>query len=148
MNSIPIWHPGFCVRNPELDAQHIVLLELGRELLRVIELVSNGDEHLLVLLRDIAEVARQHHEDEDEVLAANACPTRTSIAAAHAAAQEMLDGMIADVLQKSADLGVIAQQISGWMHIHIHETDMPVRAFLRQPRTLPQATRVQTDMHD
>jgi len=141
MNSIPIWHPGFCVLNPELDAQHILLLELGRELLHAIAFQSNSDESQLMLLRDIAGVARQHHAQEEEVLAANACPTLASIAAVHAAAQEMLDGMIADVQQKGADLDAVAEQISDWMHIHIHETDMPVRAFFRTSRAVPHATR-------
>jgi hemerythrin len=140
MNSIPIWHSGLCVRNPPLDAQHIIILELGRELLRVLELQPICEESVLVLLCDIAGVAHKHHVMEEEFLKANACPTLKSIVTAHSAVQDMLDGMIADVRQQSADLGALARQISAWMHVHIYETDMPVRAFLVMPRNLQRET--------
>jgi hemerythrin-like metal-binding protein len=133
MHTLPIWTSDLCVRNPALDAQHIILLEIGRELLRAIECSSNCEEHLLVLLRDIAAVTRRHHVMEEAVLEANGCPTIDSIASAHSAAQAMLERTIADVHHGDADPSVLALQISDWMYVHIHETDMPVREFLRMP---------------
>lgn len=134
MNTIPIWTSDLCVRNPILDAQHIILLEIGRELLRAIECSSDSDEHLVVLLRDIATLTRRHHVMEEAVLEANGCTTIDSIASAHSAAQAVLERTIADVHHGDAEPGVLARQISDWMYVHIYDTDMPVRAFLRMPR--------------
>lgn len=131
MNSIPIWHSDLCVHNPVLDSQHITLLEICRELLRVIEAQPNCTEPILVLLRDIAAVTRQHHEMEESILMANDCPTMTTIAAAHSEAQVLLDGMVADVVQQCADLGLMGQKIVDWTNYHLYEMDMPVRAFLK-----------------
>ena len=131
MNSIPIWHTDLCVRNPELDAQHITLMEICRELLCAIEVRPNCPEPVLVLLRDIAAVTRQHHKMEEAVLKANDCPTLTAIAVAHSEAQSMLDGMVTDAMQQSADTEVMVRKIADWTNCHLYETDMPVRAFLR-----------------
>jgi hemerythrin-like metal-binding protein len=131
MNSIPIWHTDLCVRNPELDAQHITLMEICRELLCAIEFRPNCPEPVLVLLRDIAAVTRQHHKMEEAVLKANDCPTLMAIAVAHSEAQSMLDGMVAEAMQQSADHEVMVRKIADWNHSHLYETDLPVRAFLR-----------------
>ena len=122
-----------CVFNPELDAQHIMLLEFGREAIRTIENSPLSCEPLLVLLWDIAAVTRYHHEMEEAVLKANSCPTLPDIAVAHRAAQAKLDKMVSNVVHKSGDLAVFGSQVSEWMHTHIYETDLPVRDFLRFP---------------
>jgi hypothetical protein len=89
-----------------------------------LELQPICEESVFVLLRDIAGAARQHHFTEEAFLKANACPTLTSIVTAHSAVQDMLDEMIADVRQQSADLDALAHQISAWVHAHIYETDI------------------------
>lgn len=55
MPSLPFWTPRLSVGNALLDAQHITLLELSREMLRILADRPRNDEAIYVLLRDIAE---------------------------------------------------------------------------------------------
>jgi hypothetical protein len=71
---------------------------------------------------------------EELVLKANCCPTLREIADEHLAAREILDSLIANMPRKAAERSTLGSQLSEWMHIHIYDTDMPVRDFLRFPR--------------
>jgi hemerythrin-like metal-binding protein len=131
MIPLPAWHSDLCVRNPELDAQHITLIEICRELIFVAEFQPNCAELMLVLIQDIAGLTRQHHEMEETILKANGCPTLEAIAAAHLVAQAMIKGLVEDVSQQCVDHGAMVRRITDWTHDHFYVIDMPVRAFLK-----------------
>ena len=131
MNSMPIWHPGLCLFNPELDAQHITLLVLGSGLVDAIQTKPESDQHCLDLLRDIATLTRKHHALEEGLLEMNGCPTCLKVKELHARVSGMLAGMIEDIVQARVDRCALVQNITDWMRCHLNQSDMAVRRYLR-----------------
>jgi hemerythrin-like metal-binding protein len=131
MKSIPRWHPGLSVLNPQLDAQHITLMEVGRELVRVNASDPGTDEPILHLLRDLSSTLIAHHTLEEAVLEKNRFPAPEKIKASHATSSAVLDQLIDAALNNAIDRRVLPCKIAEWMTIHLIHTDLPVKEYLK-----------------
>lgn len=130
MSHIPPWSHSLSVRNARLDEQHIILIELSKEL---IELVARGpatDEPIHALLKEFADYARRHDELEEGLLAANNCPTLAEHRQVHRAAEAELDRWMASASTESLDRKALVAYFQHWMEHHLTETDMPVSGYM------------------
>ncbi|MCX7242073.1 MAG: hypothetical protein NTU86_16745 [Burkholderiales bacterium] len=128
---IPAWRPDLSVGNAKLDEQHIVLLELGRNLLRMLHGHAPRMDSVAFALQDIYTLCRQHDQDEEEVLRHNACPTLDEHIESHRATQETLAKLLADIAQHAIDEPELSRVITDWMAHHISENDLPVKQYLK-----------------
>jgi hemerythrin-like metal-binding protein len=131
MQAMPTWHPGICLFNPELDAQHISLLVLGSAPVDVLETTPEAAAHCMDLLQDIATLPGKHHALEEALLEKNGCPNYADIRAVHARSCAMLAGMIEDVAECRVDRPALLQHMKDWMRCHMNQSDMAVRQYLR-----------------
>jgi len=129
---IPQWSPSLSVGNAKLDEQHITLLELGRDLMRLLEAKDSTDVQIHGALEDIVKLSRLHDALEEKILEANACPTLSEHKAVHLTAQNQLVNLLADVSRSVVDRAVLSRLIAGWMAHHISENDLPVKDYLKQ----------------
>jgi hemerythrin-like metal-binding protein len=132
MKFIPIWHPGLSVLNPQLDAQHITLIEVGHELVRVNDSRRGTDEQIAHLLKDLSSILIAHHALEEAVLEKNDCPSLCEIKTFHLASRAMLNKLIEDARDHSIDRLGLPDKVAEWMTIHLIDTDMPVKKYLKK----------------
>ena len=132
MNStLPIWHPGLSLFNPELDAQHITLLELGNGLVDSVEFFLEADQHCLDLLRDISSLTSRHQAIEEALLEKNCCPMYVDIKAEHAKTNAMFASLIEDAVNSRIEHVALVKNMTNWVRCHLTQSDMAVRQYLR-----------------
>lgn len=130
MPHIPQWSHTLSVRNARLDEQHIVLIELSKELIALVRRAPSTDEPILQALREFADLARRHDELEEGLLAANGCPTLEKHRAIHRLAEAELDRWMVAAASESLDRKALVDGLDGWMSHHLTETDMPVKGYM------------------
>ena len=130
MPHIPQWSHTLSVRNARLDEQHIVLIELSKELIGLVRRAPSTDEPILQALREFADLARRHDELEEGLLAANGCPTLEEHRASHRLAEAELDRWMVAAASESLDRKALIDGLDGWMAHHLTETDMPVKGYM------------------
>ena len=131
MKSIPVWHVGLSVRNPDLDVQHITILETCRDLVASAATQPRCPERVLALLQDVAALVRHHHAFEEGVLESHGCPTLAEVVDHHKSVQAMLDSLVRDADHQSTDFECLSHSITEWAWSHLHERDMPLKAYLK-----------------
>lgn len=127
----PIWAPGLSVGNAKLDEQHIMLLELGKHLLSLIENDSSSHEEIQAVLKDIAGLAREHDEMEEAVLEENGCPSLTEHKRLHEATRAELDDLLLDASRNIVDKAVLTRVITEWRSHHISKYDLLVKDYMK-----------------
>ena len=130
MTHIPEWSYALSVRNARLDEQHIVLIELSKELVALVRRAPATDAPILDVLREFAAYARRHDALEESLLAANACPTLEPHRAVHREAEAELDRWIEAAANQTLDRKALAACFESWMEHHLTETDMPVSGYM------------------
>lgn len=125
--------------NAKLDEQHITLLELGRDLMRLLETKAPTNVQIHGVLEDIVKLTRVHDALEEKILEANGCPTLAEHKAVHLSARNHLTNLLSDVSRNHLDKAVLVQLISDWMDHHIHENDLPVKGYLKHVPQPPAA---------
>lgn len=130
MPHIPEWSHTLSVRNARLDEQHIVLIELSKELIALVRRGPSTDAPILEALREFADLARRHDELEEGLLAANGCPTLEKHLAIHRMAEAELDRWMVAAASESLDRKALIDGLDGWMAHHLTETDMPVKGYM------------------
>jgi hemerythrin-like metal-binding protein len=128
---IPIWAPYLSVGNAKLDEQHITLLVLGQNLLRLLEMDRPRKDQIQCLLKDIAGLVSAHDALADSVLEDNGCPTLAEHKATHEVARAKLASLISDASNNSLDIAVLTREIADWREHHIRENDLPVKQFMK-----------------
>ena len=132
MHYVPQWSHALSVRNARLDEQHIVLIELSKELIALVKGAPPTDAPILQALREFADLARRHDELEEGLLAANGCPTLDEHRAIHRLAEAELDRWMATAASESLDRKALVDGLDGWMAHHLTETDMPVKGYMHE----------------
>ena len=132
-HAIPVWAHGLSVGNPTLDAEHILLLELGRTLLELLHEDPVNPEQVLAYLEDIARTAAAHEAAEERILEANRCPTLEAHREDHRRSRATLAGLLRDAANGALHPETTTRLISEWMGHHVVETDLPVRQYLTRP---------------
>ncbi|WP_296495427.1 hemerythrin domain-containing protein [Rhodoferax sp.] len=128
---IPKWSPKLSVGNAKLDEQHITLLELGQDLLRVLDTKTATVVQIHGALEDIVKLSRLHDALEESVLEANGCPTLAEHKVVHQSAQTQLATLLSDVARGIVDRPVLSGLIADWMGHHISENDLPVKDYMK-----------------
>ncbi|MDI1246985.1 MAG: hypothetical protein PSV24_16460 [Rhodoferax sp.] len=133
VKAIPQWSPSLSVGHAKLDEQHITLLELGRDLMRLLETDAASNEQVHVALEDIVRQARLHDSLEESILEANGCPTLAEHKQAHQTARNELTNMLSAALRGDLVRPELSRLIADWMGHHISENDLPVKDYMKQP---------------
>lgn len=129
---IPQWSSSLSVGNAKLDEQHITLLELGRDLLRLLDTGTATDAQIHGALEDIVRLSRLHDTLEESILEANGCPTLAEHKVAHQSARSQLANLLDDVSRSIVNRTVLSGLIADWMDHHISESDLPVKNYMKQ----------------
>lgn len=133
------WSPALSVGNAELDAQHIILLEIGRDLLELLVQSRSSPQHLCSLLNDFFVISNQHNALEENILARNGCPSLAEHRAAHQQAQSYLQVALDEAQTGCLDQAHLRHALSDWMQHHLSEMDLKVKQFLHyQPPHAPE----------
>lgn len=130
MASIPKWFPIASVGNPKIDEQHIVLLELGRNLLASLETNSAISLHIHDILSDIVNQFQERIVLEERILQANACPTLDEHRLEHRKSIESFTSLLSDASQGRCERATVVKVINDWMNHHILENDLPVARYM------------------
>jgi hemerythrin-like metal-binding protein len=133
---IPLWTPYLSVGNAKLDEQHITLLVLGQNLLRLLEMDRLRKDQIQCLLKDIAGLVSVHDALEESVLEENGCPTLAQHKATHEVARAKLASLIADAANNRIDRADLTREIADWREHHIRENDLPVKQFMKSNHRL------------
>lgn len=134
---IPKWSASLSVGNAKLDEQHITLLELGRDLMRLLDNAPSTYPQIHGALEDMVRLSRLHDALEESILEDNGCPSLSEHKAVHQAAQTQLANVLSDVSHGDVDRAALNGLIADWMGHHISENDLPVKDYLKhvpQPR--------------
>jgi hemerythrin-like metal-binding protein len=128
---IPKWSPSLSLGNPELDAQHIALLEFGRHLLSLVKTAPYPKDQVRLAFQDLIDLSRKHDELEERILEANACPTLSEHKLAHETSRVVLTDLLLHAPHNKLDATVLAHAVADWMSNHISENDLPVKEYLK-----------------
>jgi hemerythrin-like metal-binding protein len=129
---IPKWSSSLRVGNAKLDEQHITLLELGRDLMRLLDTETATQVQIHAALEDIVKQSQLHDAREEKILEVNGCPTLDEHKAAHQTSRAELATLLSDVSRGAEDRAVLSRWVVDWMGHHISENDLPVKDYLRQ----------------
>lgn len=132
VNPIPKWSPQMSVGNAKLDEQHITLLELGRDLMRLLDTGATTEAQIHGALDDIVRQSRLHDALEESILEANGCPTLAEHKLVHQTARTQLATLLSDVARGTVDRPALSGIIADWMGHHISENDLPVKDYMKQ----------------
>jgi hemerythrin-like metal-binding protein len=132
MSHIPQWSHSLSVRNARLDEQHIILIELSKELVALVARGPSSDLPIGDLLTEFSAYAKRHDALEEGLLAANNCPTWLEHQKVHRAAEAELERWIAAASAESLDRKALVAYFEGWMEHHLTETDMPVMGYMHE----------------
>lgn len=130
MSSLPNWNPELCVGNRQIDDQHRRLLLLGVQALGLLKEDSSMAQ-FHVVLNDLADLARKHFADEEQVLARNHCPSLEEHKAEHAAYLELLTEVCYQGTQHHPDRAGLERIVCEYLNHHVSETDMKCKAFMK-----------------
>jgi hemerythrin len=114
-----------------LDEQHITLLVLGQNLLKLLEMDRLRNDQIQRLLKDIAGLVSAHDALEESILEENECPTLAQHKATHAVERVKFASLIADASNSSLDKAVLTREIAEWREHHIRENDLPVKQYMK-----------------
>lgn len=128
---IPQWSSNLSVGNAKLDEQHITLLELGRDLMRLLETDAATNVQIHGALEDIVRLSRLHDALEEKILEANGCPTLSEHKKTHQTARTQLTNLLADASHTAMNRAVLSRSIADWMGHHISENDLPVKEYMK-----------------
>lgn len=128
---IPNWSASLSVGNAKLDEQHITLLELGRNLMHLLDNARTTDPQIHGALEDMVKLSRLHDALEESILEANSCPSLSEHRAAHRAAQNQLANVLSDASHGEVGRAALNGLIADWMSHHISENDLPVKVYLK-----------------
>jgi hemerythrin-like metal-binding protein len=128
---IPQWTASLSVGNAKLDEQHITLLELGRDLVRLLDTDAATDGQILGSLEDIVRLSRVHDALEESILEANRCPSLAEHKLAHQTAQTQLATLLSDGSRSALERAALNRWVADWMGHHISENDLPVKNYLK-----------------
>ena len=129
--AVPKWSSSLSVGNAKLDEQHITLLELGRDLIRLLHTDTATEAQIHGALEDIVKLSQLHDALEESTLETNGCPTLAEHTVVHQAARAKLASLLADVSRSTAERAVSSDLIAQWMNHHISENDLPVKGYLK-----------------
>lgn len=132
MSHIPQWSHSLSVRNARLDEQHIILIELSKELIELVARGPSSDLPIHDLLKEFSDYAKRHDELEEGLLAANDFPTLAAHRRVHRVAEAELERWMASASTESLDRKALVAYFQEWMEHHLTETDMPVRSYLHE----------------
>lgn len=132
------WSPALSVGNADLDAQHIILLEIGREMIELLDRGGMAQQRLWSLLNDFFVISSHHDALEESILSDNGCPSLLEHRAAHAQAREHIHAALCQAAQLCLDQAHLRHALTDWMNHHLSEMDLKVKQFLHHPRQ-PQA---------
>lgn len=130
MSAIPIWNYSLTVGNAELDAHHIMLFELGRDLVEALKAKSSTHERIHDLLKDVTMLSQKHDDVEEQILAQNLCPTLSEHKELHKASRAKLTRFLMPASQNQTDRQALAQAVTDWMSHHLSENDLRVKEFI------------------
>lgn len=128
---VPQWSSSMSVGNAKLDEQHITLLELGRDLMRLLENDASSDVQIHGTLEDIVRLSRLHDALEEKILEANGCPSLSEHKVAHQTARTQLANLLSDASRSVVDRALLSRLIADWMGHHIGENDLPVKDYMK-----------------
>jgi hemerythrin-like metal-binding protein len=145
---IPVWASSLSVGNAKLDEQHITLLELGRNLLSLLETVQYRHDQIHWVLNDIVGLSRKHEAFEEEVLEENGCPTLSEHKLAHEVARARLSNLLSDASHNFIDKAVLTRVIVDWMCHHISEDDLPVKKYMKMTPSVKAVSKFAVELPD
>lgn len=128
---VPKWSPKLSVGNAKLDEQHITLLELGRDLTRLLDTDTATDVQVHAVLEDFVRISRLHDSLEESILEANDCPTLAEHKLVHQKARSQLASLLSDAARSKLDRPFLNGLIADWMGHHISENDLPVKDYMK-----------------
>lgn len=126
MPFLPTWTPHLSVGNAMLDAQHITLLELSREMLRILADRPRNDEAIYALLRDIAQCYESHGELEEQVLAVDGSAALYEHRRRAELIRTELREQLASAKENTTDRTALAAAVGAWIDHHIGELRSPL----------------------
>lgn len=130
---LPHWRPALSVGNADLDAQHIVLLEMGRNLLDSLDETPPALGRAIGELDDLLSASLEHDTEEERILASNGCPSLDAHHLSHTITRARLKVLLDNARQGQVDAPALRHALLGWMQHHIGEFDLPVKAYLACP---------------
>jgi hemerythrin-like metal-binding protein len=142
------WSPALSVGNADLDAQHIILLEIGRDLLELLHEGRASQQHLWSLLNDFLVISSHHDALEESILADNHCPSLPEHRAAHTRAREHIQTALLEAQAHCLHQEHLRHALMDWMNHHLSEMDLKVKQFLRYhpQRSRPPEAALANDM--
>lgn len=132
------WSPALSVGNADLDAQHIILLEIGRDMIELLDHGGAAQPRLWSLLNDFFVIANHHDALEEKVLAANGYPSLPEHRAEHVRAREHIHTALCEAAEQRLNQGRLRQALMNWMHHHLSEMDLNAKPFLRHHEHQPE----------
>lgn len=133
------WSPALSVGNADLDAQHIILLEIGREMLELLDRGGAAQQRLWSLLNDFFVISSHHDALEESILAENDCPSLPEHRAAHSQAKAHIHAALCEAAEQRLNHAHLRQALMDWMSHHLSEMDLKVKPFLRHHEHQPEA---------
>jgi len=128
---LPHWRPALSVGNAKLDEQHIILLEMGRNLLDTLMAPLQECHRLVGDLEDLLAESLEHDRYEEHILAVNGCPSLEHHHLSHERARALLTQLLGQVRTGEFDADALSQAIVDWMQHHIGEFDIPVKSYMK-----------------
>ncbi len=128
---IPDWTPELSVGNPHIDAQHRLLVVLGRQVMELLDAPQADSGRFQQLINDIADAMRRHFETEEAVLAVNCCPALAEHRARHDQYIERMAELLFDGSNGDNDQAGLARLIHELVVEHVVEQDLPLKAYMK-----------------
>jgi hemerythrin len=126
------WKDSYLVGQPQIDAQHKRLFELGDQL-HAAMIAGKGKDVLTRTLGDLIDYTKRHFADEEKLMQQSNYPD-------YIHHKELHDKLTAQVVQFQTDLGSgksavtiqLLQFLKDWLKHHIGETDRKIAVYLSQ----------------
>lgn len=139
------WSPALSVGNADLDAQHIILLEIGREIIELLDRAGMAEQRLWSLLNDFFVISSHHDALEERILAQNGCPNLLAHQAAHTQTKEHIHIALCEAAEHCLNPAHLRYALIHWMGHHLSEMDLEAKPFLRH-RACPPEAQLANDM--
>lgn len=140
MQRLSPWSSALSVRNAQLDAQHIVLIELATELIARLTSGNAKSQTISDLLTDFVDSLRQHDALEEVILIQNGYPHFQEHVQTHRNTEAELLQWLERVRSAVYDRTALITQLSQWVQHHLIEMDMPVVGYLGKKSHPPHAS--------
>jgi hemerythrin len=137
MSIFPIWSQSQSVGNGVLDEQHKTLLDLVRQMIWLALPEDNRAAHKKIyrILADIAQVARNHFETEEKILAANGFPGLAGHKAEHDKYLNTIADLLREEMYESHDPKALSKFVAEHMYDHLLKTDKECEDYLTSKLT-------------